>query len=152
MSSLSSTVYNEMSDFFSQMIHSEHFNVGLWSLKKKQSISEAQNHLVSSFLSFSQLDPSLNLLDVGCGSGELLAFCSQNYSIRFGLGLDHSGKLIERAKKKNASSSSLSFLEDDIFCLKNYSHYFDRIFALEVAYHFLDKKQLFEFLKQKLAD
>lgn len=54
-------------------------------------------------ISLLKIKKNLNILDIGCGSGELLQKINKNKKINRGVGIDFSNKMILKAKRKNKS-------------------------------------------------
>ena len=54
------------------------------------------------------------ILDVGCGTGNLLDDINEVKKISFGVGIDFSSKMIERAKKINIKNKNLKFYNIDM--------------------------------------
>lgn len=79
---------------------------------------------------------NLSILDVGCGTGELLQFLSPE----FGVGIDHSGQMIKIATSKFKKLKKLSFQVHDIE--KHPFHgSFDFILLIDVIEHLFSKEQ-----------
>ena len=60
----------------------------------------------------------LNILDVGCGSGELLQKINKKSKIKHGIGIDFSKEMILKANKQNNFKSIQYFNLDMKYCFK----------------------------------
>jgi ubiquinone/menaquinone biosynthesis C-methylase UbiE len=87
----------------------------------------------------------LNILDIGCGNGALLNALSDR--IEHGVGVDESGGVIERAKRRNAESANLEFLKIDGPVLPFEDSSFNVITSL-MSFRYLDWDPLLKEIKR----
>jgi 2-polyprenyl-3-methyl-5-hydroxy-6-metoxy-1,4-benzoquinol methylase len=91
-------------------------------------------------LKIANLSPGMNVLDVGCGRGEVVLFCARNGI--HALGVDYSKEAISIAQKAKATHSpeqqkQMEFICNDIEKIK-FNESFDRIFMLDLIEHLHD--------------
>src|ERR1051325_9929518 len=85
------------------------------------------------------LEPSMNVLSVGCGPGVILdAVCSKHPSVH-GTGIDVSGARVRQALEKHSSNPRLKFARGDAHHIPFPSDSFDLVYS----------RMLFEYLSDK---
>lgn len=90
-------------------------------------------------------DGKIDVLDIGCGNGALLNALADR--IASGTGVDESGKIIERARLKNAEHDHLSFKQIDGPVLPFADNSFDCVISL-MSFRYLDWDPLLAEIKR----
>ncbi len=89
--------------------------------------------------------PHISVLDIGCGNGALLNALSDR--IAFGVGVDESEPILERARKRNSEISSLKFEKIDGPQLPFADDSFDVVISL-MSFRYLDWDPLLAEIKR----
>ena len=85
------------------------------------------------------LSPGLNVLDVGCGTGDLLRLLSPLVTPGRAVGIDLSETMINEARSRSESgSANLVFEQGDVLALQFEDGAFDRVMASQVLIHVPD--------------
>jgi|GEM_PF-3025333 len=135
-----STSYNTFTPLLLEVFGSQYLNFGYWN-RKGLSIEKAQSNLVKAFGEFCGLRKGLEVVDVGCGTGEQdIDFVDQFHCKRI-IGMNNSKVQVEIALGKVKSSaryrSKIDFLCENAENLIQYPKEFcDRVVALESSQHF----------------
>jgi ubiquinone/menaquinone biosynthesis C-methylase UbiE len=90
-------------------------------------------------------DGMVKVLDIGCGNGALLNALSGRISI--GVGVDESAQILERARKRNADKTNLSFEQIDGPVLPFEDASFDVVISL-MSFRYLDWDPLLHEIKR----
>lgn len=148
ISKLTSQAYDAGTELLLELFESPYLNLGLWD-SPHLSFPQAQLKLVQRFAEFSRLGPALEILDVGCGTGEQDFYFFEKGLCRSVLGLNISQVQIGMAQKKLASlphlAGKIKFGLEDALKIHQYPEQsFDRVLALESANFFEDKAAFFE--------
>ena len=93
-----------------------------------------------------------NVLDVGCGTGDLLFKAADQ--IKFGLGVDLDHKMVRFAtqKKKKYNADHLNFIQDDMNSIKNVSDYKFNIATSTLCLHEMKQEEAVSTLKSLSAN
>ena len=125
-------------------------NLGYWT-SHSQSYPDACAALARVLGEHAQLCEGLAILDVGCGCGEQLRFWREEFKVGPIHALDPNPTHISRAKDLTKEMQGLSF-EQASAADFSASSLFDRILALDCAYHFPRKEQFFKRAFDTLKD
>lgn len=89
---------------------------------------------------------NLSILDIGCGTGEILHFLSP----RHGIGIDHSKEMINIATQKYKKHKNLSF---QVFDIEKHAFHgrFDFILFIDVIEHTLFKNKAIENIQRSMS-
>jgi len=87
------------------------------------------------------IPPNSKVCEIGCGTGDLLS----SLKPKFGYGMDVSGEMIKRAKKKHKLKKNLKF--STIWPSSNSKH-FDYIFMSDVVEHLDDPQGTFQMISR----
>ena len=96
-------------------------------------------------LLISLIPPQKIVLEIGCGTGDLLA----SLNPRIGYGIDISPKMIKIAKNKHRSRKSLSYSTQSILKFKNKK--LDYIFMSDVIEHLSNPQEVFNQVSQVMT-
>jgi len=79
-------------------------------------------------LSYVQLPETPWVLDLGCGTGQLLERLARNFPNLYGMGLDVSPEMLRQARTFRRYSSRLIYIESDATDLPTADNQFDAVF------------------------
>lgn len=77
------------------------------------------------------------ILDIGCGTGELLKYFPNNISYKY-IGIDLNEKYIEQARKRHKDKGTFFCGEISTTFQFDFEHKFDKIFAFALLHHLDD--------------
>jgi SAM-dependent methyltransferase len=129
--------------FADAWVHVDHtvdpqFFVNVLDATRAQLLERAREDPDSFFAPFGPAH-GLNVLDVGCGTGDLLRLLAPLVSPGRAIGIDLSETMIAEARSRNETSSSNIFFEQgDVFDLQFEDGAFERIMANQVLVHLPD--------------
>lgn len=83
-----------------------------------------------------------HILEIGCGPGLALQLCQKQARQGFVMGLDHSGVMVNQAKRRNPQLTILQGSLQNLPTLLPPTQLFDKIFAINVV-QFMDDLNLF---------
>lgn len=111
------------------------YDQGIWSLYFKYSHKKTID-IVESYL---RDNNDLKILDIGCGTGNLIISLSSLSNIKELIGIDISPEMINLAndkKNKIKNSNKIIFFVGDVHKLNFANNYFDIIFSLNSFHHY----------------
>jgi SAM-dependent methyltransferase len=98
------------------------------------------------------LSPGLNVLDVGCGTGDFLRLLAPLLSSGTAVGVDLSETMIDEARQRSAENvDNLSFRVGSVLNLPFPSASFDRVIATQLLLHVPDPVKALMEMKRVLA-
>ena len=108
-------------------------------------LKAAQRRLNDRILDFAELRNGLRVLDVGCGLGGTLAAIGNRHGAMdlVGLNIDHAQLEIARGSVRGGSQNTCAWVTGDACALPFPTASFDRILALECAFHFRSRLDFF---------
>lgn len=108
-------------------------------------LKAAQRRLNDRLLELAQLRSGLRVLDVGCGLGGTLSAIDDRHSAMdlIGLNIDRAQLEIARGSVRGGSRNTCAWVAGDACALPFPAASFDRILALECAFHFRSRLDFF---------
>ena len=93
------------------------------------------------------INKKINVLDVGCGTGDTLRILSKNSRAKL-YGIDLSENMLERARKKLGTRAVLNLGDADKLQFRN--NFFDYVICTEAFHHFPEPNLTFKEMKRVL--
>lgn len=122
----------------------DEYEKGLWGRYFKKSNREVFELLKTS------LPPQSNLLDVGCGTGGLLAIVSEYFQGDM-VGIDMSSEMLKCAKNKN-NENGVRFICSDIEEVNLGSQKFHAVICMNSFHHYLNHKNVVNKISDHLKE
>ena len=118
--------------------HQSWFNLGFWETTRQY--PQACEALAIRFAEFGQLAGGQNVFDIGFGCGDQLLLWKKHFHVSVIHGQNISESQTEMAKEKTIGLENLIIKNADLDSLADWpAQFYDRVLALDCAYHF-DKK------------
>ncbi|MFB6276443.1 MAG: class I SAM-dependent methyltransferase [Halothece sp.] len=93
-------------------------------------------------LSYVQLPDNPWVLDLGCGTGQLLERLAKNFPHLYGIGLDASPEMLRQARNARRYSPRLIYIEGDATDLPTADNQFDAVFNTISFLHYPQPRQV----------
>lgn len=142
MRNITNKKYNQLaSKILAQKISAIQLNLGYW--ENTSNVVEACNNLILRFAKFAEISEHQSILDVGFGYGEQILILSKLYKHLTIDGIDLSQIHLEVASKKikqHKLSNRVNLIKGDINNKTLLPNKYDRIIAIESAFHFNREK------------
>lgn len=136
-------LFDQFTPLFKEIFKSSYINLGYWD-KTTKTIAQAQEKLVKNFGQFSKLGKGLEVVDIGCGTGEQDLYFLDHFQCKKILGINISKLQIDiaqnRIRNKKKYLSKIAFEVGDAHDLRKLDlDSYDRVLSLECS-QYLDKK------------
>jgi tocopherol O-methyltransferase len=132
--------YDQLDRFYRE-IWGEHVHHGLWRTGRETS-SEATRALVDAVVAKAQLEPEMEVLDVGCGYGHTARIIARENNVKV-TGLTVSPAQLRHAEQSTVPGDQVNFLLEDWQYNQRPSASFDALIAIESTEHMSDKARVF---------
>ena len=115
---------------------------------QKYSLKPTRNYIVKALSKYIKND-GIKVLDLGCGTGELIFELTNKFNNLEVTGIDFSEKMIEISKKRNPSAKHLQMDASELFILDSK---YDIIVCTHSMPYYKEPKNVFKHLNNLLSD
>lgn len=126
----------------------KHVHWGYWPTPQSTPLpfEKAAENLVVKLCQVAQIQNNQSVLDVGCGFGGTIDYLNQQHSELTLTGLNIDQRQLSVAEKNiyAAHGNKINFVLDDACHMKNITHTYDSIIAVESIFYFASRKRFFE--------
>lgn len=119
---------------------------------KGESMEHEHWPITKPVLGMMQIDPTSNVLDVGCGAGWLSRILAQRVPQGRVVGMDISDEMIHRAREASIKNENLVFVVGAVEEIPWEANFFDRVISVESSYYWPDPPEGIREIHRVLAE